>query len=114
MNFSEMLDLSKVSYSFNYTTDGFMEKCDDDARTKTYTLDVPGFKEKHIQINKKWINREKRLELGVDIKKGDVCKHYTIEVDTDVYDKYEWKCEAGVLTITFHEIINEEPKFDLI
>lgn len=104
----------RIDGLLNFDNGDFKTEYDDDARTKTYTRDVPGFNEKHIHVEKKWINRNKELKLVVEIKKGDYDKKYTITVDTDVYDRYEWKCEDGVLTITFHEIINEEPKFELI
>lgn len=83
--------------------------------TKVYTMDIPGVSASKVKVNKKWINKSKTLKLTVNIDRGeDKPEYHEINIDTDVYEKYSYKVADGVLTITLYEIINEEPKFELI
>lgn len=93
----------------------FTYNIDDTARTKVYTMDIPGVDADKVTITKNWINRIERLTLDVVVDKGnDEFDEESIVIDTDTYNKYSYVIENGRITITLHEIINPEPEFELV
>lgn len=82
--------------------------------TCVYTMEIPGISADKVNVKTKWINKTKTLKIVVNINKGEEPEYHEITIDTDVYEKYSYKVADGVLTITLYEIINEEPKFELI
>ena len=79
-----------------------------------WVLDIPGISAENVTVEKMWKNRTKELNLFVTITCGGI-KHTKVKlVDTSVFDKYSYEVKDGRLTITLYEIINEEPKFELI
>jgi HSP20 family molecular chaperone IbpA len=94
----------------------FDEAWDDENCTKRYIAKIPGKSESDVTITKKWVNREKALSLVVSVRDDEKnrtdCRN--ILIDTNVYDRYSYEVKHGVLTITLYEIINEQPKFELV
>ena len=77
-----------------------------------YGFNVPGIRIKCEEI---WNNREKKLSLRFygENEIFDVKNHFdkTIDVDTDIYEKYDWTVKDGILYVTLFEKINERPDF---
>ncbi len=94
--------------------DRFDIELSDANRTKTYTKKIPGVSAENVSVSKRWVNRTKSLYIDVVIHRGDEVETCGFQVDTYIYNKYEYSVKDGVLTITLHEIVNEEPQFDLV
>lgn len=72
-----------------------------------------------LTVEKDFINKSKLLYLTV---KGKVKSSYfnteyviniRLEIDYNIYDDICYYINDGILTVTLHEIINEEPKITL-
>ena len=88
---------------------------DPDECKKVLIADIPGISADKVNVCTKWHNRLKELYFVITIDVGN--DHFRKEnyyVDTTIYDKYSWEVTDGRLTITLYEIINEQPKFELI
>jgi hypothetical protein len=110
-------DVSVCDYgvSSHFDFDGeFDITISDLKRTKTYTKEIPGVSCDNVSISKRWVNRTKSLYIDVMIHRGDDVETCGFQVNTNIYNKFEYSVKDGVLTITLHEIVNEEPTFDLI
>lgn len=83
-------------------------------RITVYTKEIPGVSAENVSVSKRWVNRTKSLYLDVIIHRGEDVVTCGFKVNTDIYNKYAYSVKDGVLTITLHEIVNEEPTFDLI
>jgi hypothetical protein len=87
---------------------------------KIYQYFAVGFNESNIRVYKDFINKSKVLKVSV---KGDINNDFTefknkldisIDVDYNIYNKVTWTIQDGLLYITLHEIINEEPNVELV
>jgi hypothetical protein len=94
--------------------EGFKTEIRDADRIKVYTKNIPGVSAENVSVSKRWVNRIEALYLDVIIHRGDNVETCGFRVNTKIYNKYEYSVKDGVLTITLHEIVNEEPTFDLI
>ena len=78
----------------------------------TYGFNVPGIRIKCEEI---WNNKEKKLSLRFygenEIFNVKNSFDKTINVNTDVYEKYDWTVKDGILYVTLFEKINERPDF---
>lgn len=99
-----------MSYPKNYT-----QKTNEAECTEVYTIDAPGVSGDKVSVAKRWDNRYKDLSLDIVIDEGNnECRKIVIPVAYKIFDKYSYVVENGRITITLYEIINEEPKFDLV
>jgi len=89
---------------------------------------VPGLSSKNINITKQFVNKTKRTYLSITgenryifyTNKLDENKDYRdytasikteLDINTSVYNKYEYDIQDGMLIITLYEIVNKEPEF---
>lgn len=85
------------------------------ACTEVYTINIPGVSSDKVTVSKWWDNRYRELYLKVAIDIGnDEFRTVVIPVYHQTFDRYSYVVENGRITITLYEIINEEPKFDLV
>lgn len=113
-----MMDFSKYYLSMPNmgAIMGRFKSTDDNYECKrTYTMDIPGISVDKVTVITEWNNRNKTLYLIATIDEGNE-KPYEekLYINTEIYDKYSWEVKDGQLIITLYEIINEQPKFELI
>lgn len=86
---------------------------------KYLQYELIGLNASHIKVNKQFVNKTKTLYVTVEGKYKDEVTGFEneinikLDVDYKVYNKVTYKIEDGILTIVLHEIINDEPYFDL-
>lgn len=77
-----------------------------------YAYKVPGIRIKCEEI---WNNKEKQFALNFfgenTIFDEIVSFNCKINVDTEIYEKYDWTVKDGILYVTLFEKINERPDF---
>ena len=77
-----------------------------------YAYKVPGIRIKCEEI---WNNKEKQFTLKFfgenTIFDNVVSFNCKININTDVYEKYDWTVKDGILYVTLFEKINERPDF---
>ena len=77
-----------------------------------YGFNVPGIRIKCEEI---WNNKERKLALHFygenEIFNVKNCFDKTIDIDTDIYEKYDWTVKDSILYVTLFEKINERPDF---
>ena len=76
----------------------------------TYGFNVAGMK---IKCEEKFVNRTKEASL-IFTGKGKILDtelsfYKEVPINTDIYEKYEWKVKNGILYVTLLEKINEKP-----
>lgn len=86
---------------------------------KYIQYELIGLNASHIKVNKQFVNKTKTLYVTVEGRYKDEVTGFEneinikLDVDYKVYNKVTYKIEDGILTIVLHEIINDEPYFDL-
>lgn len=83
--------------------------------TKILAYEVPGMK---ITCEEIFVNKTKHVYLNFK-GEGDILGrkktfNKEIHVDTDIYNRYDWRVSMGVLYVTLFEKINERPDFSRI
>lgn len=77
-----------------------------------YAYKVPGIRIKCEEI---WNNKDKQFALKFfgenTIFDNIVSFNCKINVDTEIYEKYDWTVKDGILYVTLFEKINERPDF---
>ena len=76
----------------------------------TYAFKVAGMK---IKCEEKFVNKTKEASL-IFTGKGKILDvelsfYKEVPINTDIYEKYEWKVKNGILYVTLLEKINEKP-----
>lgn len=79
---------------------------------KTLAYCVPGIKVKCDEI---YVNKTMSMSLHFYGEASILNSHseldVTINVDTNIYDKYDWHVSNGILYVVLYEKINKRPKF---
>jgi hypothetical protein len=82
---------------------------------KYLQYELIGLGKEHITIEKKWVNKDRKMFVVVEGKYKDEETGWeneiniNLEVDWRIYDKVEYSIKDGILTIVLFEILNEEP-----
>lgn len=77
---------------------------------------VAGYK---VEVEEKFKNVSKEMSITIKLIPMPFSdflneKEFSIIVDTDKYNRYDWKVSNGILRITLYEVINERPDFKRI
>jgi hypothetical protein len=86
---------------------------------KILQYELIGLNGSHITVKKNFVNKTKTLNVTVEGKYIDELTGFENEinielpVDYNIYNKVTWKIADGILTIIFHEVINEVPDVKL-
>ena len=108
-----------VSYNGILTADSYMSmRCmssEEKDNKKTYAYEVAGIKVKCEEI----FENKTRFTYLHFYGEATILGLYRkfdekILIDTDIYDKYDWKVVNGVLYVILYEKINKKPKFERV
>lgn len=86
---------------------------------KILQYELIGLNAHHIKVNKQFVNKTKTLYVTVEGKYKDELTEFEneinikLEVDYSIYNSVTWNIADGILTLILHEIINDEPQFDV-
>lgn len=92
----------------------------EDGNKKYLVYDVKGFGYNNLIVEKIFINKTKQTQLKVYGAFEDGASGYkneidfSIDINTEIYDKYSFDITNGLLTVILYEIENEESKFELV
>ena len=82
---------------------------------KYLQYELIGLGKNHIKVEKKWVNKDRKMFIVVEGKYEDEETGWendisiNLEVDWRIYNKIEYSISNGILTIILHEKINDEP-----
>jgi len=80
---------------------------------KSYIYNICGIDPNDVVVECHWCNLFECYDITVTIKNSNL-NIYKITVNAKQYDKCKWCVENGQLKIKLYEVINEQPKFELI
>lgn len=107
--FSNGFNKNKTRIDFGYDQSVASVK-KNNAFTKAYN--VAGVK---IKCEEEFENNTQKISLrfhGKDkVLDKEVCFDEAINVDTDIYNRYDWSVKNGILYVTLYEKINPRPDF---
>ena len=82
---------------------------------RIYVYNVAGVT---VKVDKEFVNKTKETFLHItgsnDVFSTKLDINVTILVDTEVYDKFDYHVEKGLLYVELFEKINKAPKFDRV
>ena len=87
---------------------------------KYLQYELIGLGEEHINVTKKWVNKDRKMFVVVEGKYKDEITDWeneiniNLEVDWRIYNRIDHAIKNGILTIILHEIINPEPEVIIV